>query len=132
MNKDKFTYHTSRAINVLFLYNSVGTSLGILIGVIATGVQKLIALYYPPFGLIEWYGFIALGVLLFNIKPMVTRKYLDPEIEKQLVYIRQIIKEGKFTESEERAIWRNAINSILSEYNHTANNNENLNNPTPE
>lgn len=132
MSKDKVTYHVSKAINILFLYNAVGTSYGILLGVTALAFQKLIALYFPPFGLIEWYGFITIGVILFNIKPMVTKKYLDPDIEKQLVYIRKYIKEGKFTESEERAIWRKAINTIVSEYGQTTNNNENINNPTPE
>lgn len=131
MNKDKLTYHISRAINIMFLYNAVGTSYGILLGVIAMGFQKLIASYFPPFGLIEWYAFIALGVIFFNFKPMVTRKYLDPDIEKQLEYIRRIIKEGKFTESEERAIWRKVINSIMLENNLTANNIENLIYPTP-
>ena len=131
MSKDKITYQVSRAINSLFLYNWTGTCYGILLGITIMGFQKLIAEYFPPFGLIEWYAFIAFGVLFFNIKPMITKKYLDPNIEQHLVYIRKIIKEGKFTESEERTIWRKSINIILSEYNQTARNDESLNNPTP-
>lgn len=92
----------------------------------------LIASYFPPIGLIKGYGFIAFGILIFNIKPFVKKKYFDPYIEKQLAYIRQVVKEGKFTESEERALWGNAINSILSEYNQTANSSDNLHNPTPD
>lgn len=132
MKKDKITLVMSRAINILFLYNALGTSYGVLLGVVILAFQDFIASYFPPFGLIDWYGFIALGVLLFNIKPMVTKKYLDPDIEKQLVYIRQMLKEGKLTRLEERAIWRNAINSIITEYNYTKNNDEHLNNPTPQ
>lgn len=132
MEKDKITLVISRVINFLFLYNPLGTSYGVLVGVTVFAFQDLIASYFPPFGSIHWFGFITLGVLLFNIKPIVTKKYLDPDIEKQLVYIRQMIKEGKLTESEERAIWRKAINSIVSEFSHATNNNGNLNNPTPQ
>lgn len=132
MDKDKVTYHVSRAINILFLYNAVGTSFGILVGVTVMGVQTLIAQYFPPFGLIKWYFFITLGIIIFNIKPFITKKYLDPEIERLLAYIRQTIKEGNFTESEERRIWREVIELVMAEYNHVANNDENLNNPTPE
>ena len=132
MEKDKITYYISRAINTLFLYNIEGTSFGVLLGVVIMAVQDLIATYFPPFGLIKGYGFIAFAILLFNIKPFVKKKYIDPNIEKQLAYIRQVIKEGKFTESEERALWRKAINSILSEYNQTADSSDNLHNPTPD
>lgn len=130
MNKDKFTYFILRAIKILFLYNAVGTSFGIFVGVTVMGFQKLIASYFSPFGLIEWYAFITLGMIIFNIKPMVTKKFLDPEMEKQLVYIRQYIKDGKFTKAEERAIWRKAIDSVMVQFNQTTNNN--INNPTPE
>lgn len=132
MGKDKLTYFVSKAINTIFLYNIVGTSRGVLLGVVLASIQDLIASYFPPVGLIRGYGFIAFGILIFNIKPFVKKKYLDPNIEKQLAYIRQVIKEGKFTESEERALWRKVINSILSEYNQTANNSDDLHNPTPE
>lgn len=130
MNKDKLTYYISRAINFLLLYNPVGTSFGILLGTTVLGFQKIIASYFAPFGLIDWYAFITLGVLFGNIKPIITKKYLDPDTERQLVYIRQYIKEGKFTESEERAIWRKAINSIIEEYNHNTDSDNNLNKPT--
>lgn len=131
MWKEQLTYQASRAINTLFLYNVLGTSYGILFGVFIISIQKVIAIYCPIFGLIEWYGFIAFGVLLFNIKPIVKKEYLDPDIEKQLVYIRQIIKEGNLTKAEERTIWRNAVNSIITDYKKPTNDSDNLHNPTP-
>lgn len=132
MRKDALTYHASRAINILFLYNPLGTTYGVLLGAFIYSLQDLIALYFPVFGLIKGYGFIVFGVLLFNIEPMVKKRYLDPDIERRLVYIRQLIKEGKFTKVEERAIWRNAVNSIITEYRKTINDNDDLHNPTPE
>lgn len=135
MKKDVFTYQISRAFNILFLYNVLGTSYGVLLGFLLLSLQDLIASLFTPFGLIKWYGFIFFGVLLFNIKPIVKKKYIDPDIERQLAYIRQMIKEGKFSDTEKRGIWRNAINSIIFEYNQNANmthNNSNSHNPTPE
>lgn len=135
MKKDELTYQVSRAFNTLFLYNVLGTSRGVVLGFFLLGLQNLIAKYFPSFGLIEWYCFIMFGVILFNIEPMVKKKYIDPNIEKQLLYIRLMIKEGEFTEAEKRTIWRNAINSIILEYNQnidTTNNNADSHNPTPE
>lgn len=132
MGKDQLTYQLSRAINTLFLYNVLGTSYGVLLGVLIYSVQDLIALCFPVFGLIKWYGFIAFGVLLFNIKPIVKKKYIDPDIERKLVYIRQIIKTGNFTKAEERAMWRNVANSIIAEYSKTTNSKDDLHNTEPE
>lgn len=131
MWKEQLTYQASKAINTLFLYNVLGTSYGILLGVFLMSLQKVIATYFPIFGQIEWYGFMAFGVLLFNIKPIVKKEYLDPDIEKRLVYIRQIIKEGNFTKAEERTIWRNAVNSIIADCKKPTNDSDNLHNPTP-
>jgi len=132
MVKDELTYQASKAINTLFLYNVLGTSYGVLLGILICSLQDLIASYFPFFSLIKWYGFIVFGVLLFNIKPMVKKEYLDPDIERMLVYIRQGIKEGKFTKAEERALWRNVANSIIREYSKTTNDNDDLHSPTPE
>ena len=137
MKRDELTYFVSRAMNTLFLFNVVGTSYGIVFGLLIMALQELIASLFPPFGLIKWYGFIAIGVLLFNFKPIVKQKYIDPSIERELVYIRQIIKEGNFGEKEKKAIWRNAIYKIIENYNGNDNigmteNNSDSHNPTPE
>lgn len=112
---DKLTQYFSRALNIMFLYNVLGTSYGVLLGIFLLSLQDVIASFWPIVGLIKGYGFLALGVLLFNIKPMVEKKYVDPNIERQLRYIREMIKEAKFTEQEKRAIWRNAIYSIVAD-----------------
>lgn len=130
MKIDDITYHVSRAINTLFLYNVLGTSYGILLGILIISFQELITSVFPPFGMIKWYGFIVAGILLFNIKPIVSREFLDPDIERKLVYTRQILKEGNFTKAEQRAIWRDVIASVMTEYKQSINNNDNLHSPT--
>lgn len=130
--KDKLTYLISRAIKTLFLYNAVGTSFGILVGVTVMGLQPLIASYFQPFALIKWYAFITLGMVVFNIKPLVKKEFLDPEVERQLASIRQYIKAGNFSKSEERKMWRDVIESAITGFSQERNNDANINNPTPE
>lgn len=132
---NKFTYYVSKAINGLFFYNFLGTSYGILVGVLLLSLQDVFALLYPPIGLIKEPGFLAFGIVVFNIKFMIKKKYEDPNIEVKLKYIREMIEEGNFSESEKRRIWRNAINTIILEYSQNAdptNNNADSHNPRSE
>lgn len=111
--KDTGTKILLQVINILFLYNVTGTSYGVLVGLIILGCQDLITTFFPIFGLIKWYGFIAIGILIFNIKPFVKKEYVDPKMEKQLRYVREVVKEGNFSDKEKRMIWRKTINSII-------------------
>ena len=113
--KDNVTKILLKAINILFLYNVLGTSYGCLFGLLLLSLQKVFALFIPSFGLIKWYGFIAFGVLVFNIPPIVKKKYTDPKIETKLKYTREILKEGNFGEKEKRTIWRDMIISVSRE-----------------
>ena len=114
--KDTVTKIFIKVLNILFLYNIVGTTFGCLVGFLALSFQEAFALYFPLIGKIKWYGFISLGVLLFNIPPLVKKRYMDPEIEKRLKYTREILKEGAFTDKEKKLHWRRLMNTILKEW----------------
>lgn len=132
---DKLSYYFSKAINTLFLYNVIGTSYGVLFGILLLSIQDMIALFYQPIGLIKWYGFIAFGVLVFNAKTAISKKYLDPELEKKLKYLNEMAKAAKIKGKEEKAIWREAINNFIFQNHETANgsdNNDNSHNITLE
>lgn len=113
--KNTITYILSKTFKILFLYNVVGTSLGALVGIIFLSLQDMLATYCPAVGLVRGYGFIAFGILIFNIKPLSKKTYEDPKIELNLKYIREVIQEGNFSEKEKRAIWRKMIDSITNE-----------------
>lgn len=115
MDMDKVTYYIKRTLNILFLYNVLGTSYGVLVGLLLLSLQDFLASFYQPIGLIKGFGFLVFGVLLFNIKYLIKKKYEDPYIEAKLKYIREIIKSGHFSEQEKRLIWRKAINSLILE-----------------
>lgn len=113
MDMDKVTYYMKRTLNVLFLYNVLGTSYGVLVGLLLLSLQDYFASFYQPISLIKGYGFLVFGILLFNIKYLIKKKYEDPYIEAKLKYIREMIKSGHFSEQEKRQIWRNSINSLI-------------------
>lgn len=97
------------------MYNVVGTTYGALLGIFMLSIQDVIALYFPFVALIKWYGFITLGVLIFNIKPLVKRKYEEPKMEISLKYMREAIAQGNFSEKEIRQLWRDFIVTMLEE-----------------
>ncbi len=98
-------------------------------GVIFLSLQNMLAEYCPAIGLIKWYGFIAFGIFIFNIKPLLKKTYEDPKIELNLKYIKEVIQEGNFSEKEKRAIWRKMIDSITNELlDENKNNNQDDNN----
>lgn len=111
--KDTITRILLKIINILFMYNIRGTCLGCLVGIILLSLQPVLEIFFPVVGNIEWYGFIAFGVLLFNIKSLIKREYEDPRIEIQMKYLREMLKEGKLSDKEKRIYWREAIKCIL-------------------
>lgn len=113
--KDTISKLIFRCLNVLFLYNVLGTSYGCLAGILLKSLQPVIAIYIPSFGLIKWYGFIAFGILLFNFKPIVQKEYMHPKIEIELKYIRDMLKESNLSASEKRLIWRETITKVSNE-----------------
>lgn len=120
----------SKVLNILFLYNVTGTSFGVLLGLLLLSIQDVVSIYCPIFGLIRWYGFIVFGVIIFNLKIIFIKKYEDPVIEKKLKYIREVLKESNLTKTEERMLWRKAVEFILEETNNNVetNNIDNVDN----
>lgn len=116
MKDDAFTKIFLRVLNILFLYNVVGTTFGVLVGLLLSSLKEVFALYIYQIGMIKEYGFVIFGVLLFNIPAFVKKKYLDPEIEKRLKYTREILKEGPFTEKEKKMYWREVMNTVIKEW----------------
>lgn len=71
--KDIITALLLKILNILFLYNVLGTSYGCLVGLFLLSIQPLIVMFIPILGFIKWYGFITFGILIFNVKPMIRK-----------------------------------------------------------
>lgn len=102
-------------LNVLFIYDVLGTCYDCLLGLLLLSLQSALATYIEVIGLIKWYGFIVFGVLIFNIKLIVKQEYIDLRAEVRLKYTREVLKEKCWTEMEKRALWRSTIREILDD-----------------
>lgn len=111
---DTLSKTLSNALNFLFLHNPKYTSFGIVFGVFLYGIRGFFVLNIPSIDKIEWYAFIALGVMLFNI-PNISKKYnMNPSIETHIAYLQKIQKEGNFSEKEKRQQWRDLITTLTN------------------
>ncbi|NMX72652.1 hypothetical protein HBO23_06700 [Pseudomonas sp. WS 5532] len=85
MNSDASSEFARRAINILFVANPKGTSIGILLGVVLDGV---IGFFTPVLKTIEWasisaikiWHLMGLGAVVMNLPAYLTRKDVDPSI----------------------------------------------------
>lgn len=92
MNDKKITEIFRKAINILFVSNPRGTSIGVLIGVILDG---LLGLFQPilkaaeafNWGAIKMWHLVGFGVLSMNLPSYLRRKDIDPSILNAIKYI---------------------------------------------
>ena len=115
MKGNRVSYLLVRAINILCISNVNGTAMGILVGIILNSFRYIIASIFPFLESVGPFFYIPVGILIFNIKPFINNKYKDPYIEMKMAYLQRIIKEGNLTEADQRRIWRNFADSIISE-----------------
>lgn len=116
---DKITSITKRALDVLFVLNPRGTSLGIFAGIVLHGVVKV---FEPSLSSIEgidilalshWH-FMGLGVFAFNLPAFFNRNKIDPQIEEALVYIRKQIELGTVNNWQAQQMYVNLHSKVLS------------------
>ncbi|EQA7395492.1 hypothetical protein ACYEVY_003481 [Vibrio cholerae] len=118
MKSEQMTVLVRKAINILFVSNPRGTSLGVLSGIVLDGFISL----FNPFlksitviniGLIKLWHLIGLGVFLFNIRPFLNRNKVDPSIDEAISYIETQRKLGRIDEWQAKQMYRNLHNKVL-------------------
>ncbi|MCI5142118.1 MAG: hypothetical protein D3909_10450 [Candidatus Electrothrix sp. ATG1] len=121
MNKESFdiTSILNRALDILFVLNPRGTSLGIFAGIIFHGIVKALQPlhskleYINLLALSHWH-FIGFGVFLFNLPAFLTRNKIDPKIEEGLSYIRKQVELGTVTDWQSQQMYVNLHAKVLS------------------
>jgi hypothetical protein len=92
MKNEELTQYFRKSINILFVSNPRGTSLGVLMGVVLDGVIGLFSPYLKGITMIDiaavkmWH-MIGLGVLFANLPEYLKRKEIDPSILNAINYI---------------------------------------------
>jgi hypothetical protein len=118
MNTDEISEITRKAINILFVANPRGTSLGIFIGVVLDG---LVGLFTPLLKSIQWlsisaikiWHLIGLGVFSMNLPSYLKRKEVDPSIKNAISFIESEKEKGNITEWQARQMYVNLHTKVL-------------------
>ncbi|MFM5740416.1 hypothetical protein ACET6T_17020 [Aeromonas veronii] len=118
MKTEQMTVLVRKAINILFVSNPRGTSLGVLSGIVIDG---FISLFNPilktiaviNISLIKLWHLIGLGVFLFNIMPFLNRHKVDPSIDEAISYIETQKQLGRIDEWQAKQMYRNLHNKVL-------------------
>ncbi|OXS20700.1 hypothetical protein PSH61_01480 [Pseudomonas rhodesiae] len=105
MNGDETSEFARRAINILFVANPKGTSIGILIGVVLDGV---IGFFTPLLKTIEWasisavkiWHLMGLGAVVMNLPAYLARKDVDPSIVNAFKLIDEKKANGSISDLE--------------------------------
>lgn len=118
MNSDQITVFVRKTLNILFVSNPRGTSLGVLFGII---LDAIIGLFNPFFktvsiiniGFVKLWHLIGFGVFLFNIVPFLKRYEVDPSINEAISYIEEQKQLGNIDKWQAKQMYRNLHNRVL-------------------
>lgn len=116
---DQITAITKRALDILFVANPKGTSLGIFTGIAIHGIvgifeSKLITLFQININALKQWHYIAMGVLAFNLPDFIKRNKIDPKIEEAFAYIRKQIDAGTINRWQAQQMYVNLHAKVLS------------------
>ncbi|QXO19238.1 hypothetical protein [Vibrio ostreae] len=105
MNIDDITQLFRKSLNLLFVANKQGTSLGVVMGVLSDGIigtlmPTLKTISGLDFGTVEIWHLIALWVVAFNIKPYLNRHSPDPKIDAAISKIKDMEASGQITKAQ--------------------------------
>ena len=113
---DTVSAFVKRATDILFLQNPIGTSLGLLIGVVCHGiapvVSKVIQVDLKAINFLVW---SAAGVVICNIPTLLRGYALDPPIEAALTAIRKARKDGEISPAQARIMYVALYERVLNE-----------------
>jgi hypothetical protein len=118
MNADNASEVARKAINILFVANPRGTSIGVFIGVVLDG---LIGLFAPllkgieviSISAIKLWHLIGFGVVSMNLPSYLKRKAIDPSIANAILFIEKEKEKGNILEWQARQMYANLYAKVL-------------------
>ncbi|ENH7109825.1 hypothetical protein ABWJ26_000228 [Vibrio fluvialis] len=121
IDSDSTTQAIRKALNILFLTNGQGTSIGIFVGIVSDGLITLLMPTLKMFGGVDFYAIriwhlMAFWVVVFNIKPYLNRNKPDPKIEAAFNHIRNQLEKKEISEHQAKlmyyALTKNVVESV--------------------
>lgn len=113
----QITAAASKAIDALLLRSPVKTAFGVLIGIVGKGLLDIVFKLNELELEVSHVFCIAAGLLLVHFPSLFFRHNYDEGIETAIHYVREIQKNGNFTEAEKRRQWRMLIERAYEKIN---------------
>lgn len=118
MNGDQISELARKALNILFVSNPKGTSLGVLAGAILDG---LLGVFSPAFKSIAWinisavktWHLVAFGVFSMNLPSYFKRNNIDPSIMNAISFIEDQKKKGNISNWQAKQMYLNLHQKVL-------------------
>lgn len=118
MNGDQLSELLRKALNILFVSNPKGTSLGVLAGVALDGI---LGVFSPALKTIEWinvaavktWHLIGLGVFSINLPSYLNRKDIDQSIINAISFIETQKEKGNISDWQARQMYFNLHQKVL-------------------
>ena len=118
---DQVTEFFRKAMNILFVSNPQGTSIGVLIGVVLHAFLGLLTPLLTPItwidmSFVKLWHLTALGVLIMNTPAYLRRDKLDPEITHILQFISDQKAAGNISNTVAKEMYKNLIEEVFHNY----------------
>jgi hypothetical protein len=110
---DQATSVIKRAVDLLFVKNPKGTSMGVLLGLLAETIIKILG--STEFSKVGTLYYILLGVFVFNLPSALRRHRLDPQIEAALHSINKARRNGSISRQQEREMYIRLYERVLEQ-----------------
>lgn len=116
--QDTLTSTIKIATDILFVRNPVGTSLGVLFGVVLHGIMGLVSpllesVQQVRISAIGIGHYIAVGIFSFNISGFLKSHEISPEIDQAIALIEQQVTAGEITRSEAVLYRKHLISRVI-------------------
>ncbi|HCE3202153.1 TPA: hypothetical protein ACX3CW_002262 [Vibrio parahaemolyticus] len=104
-NVEDTTQMFRKALNILFVSNAQGTSLGVAVAIVTHGLMSffmptLKTIAGVDFEIFRFWHHIAFWVVAFNIKPYLNRHKPDPKIEAAINQIEDMVAKGQISKAQ--------------------------------
>lgn len=115
---DRLSYTSKVATDILFVKNPVGTSMGVLTGIILDGLLSIATPFSPIATSIQQSGvkvlhFIALGIFGFNIRSFVKKDDVNLETYKLLEFIEDQARRGRISRAQAKIKYNEIIQKAV-------------------
>ncbi|WP_148040305.1 hypothetical protein [Marichromatium sp. AB31] len=116
--KDKASAIIKISTDILFVRNPVGTSMGVVFGIVLHAITSLFTPFLQSIEFIKLSAlnilhYMALGVFGFNVKHFKNQHKINPEIEEAIKFIENQEAKGNISKLEAKLRYRELVSKVV-------------------